>query len=899
MPTRTESIKAFLEARAHKDLASLYHHDMECQVIVAQGTGERIDGEFAGTRWQGYTDGIQTWKPFRIPRNASTEPEYIDVPMTFDLGLHCEAIGMTGWNWNRRVSQWVAFDFDAILGHDEKHTRKLTSTELEHVRTVACQLEWVTVRRSTSGKGLHLYVLLDDVSTQNHTEHAALARSILAKMGSLTGYDFQSKVDICGGNMWIWHRKMMPTLNTEQVGLQILKQGIALRDIPPNWKDHLNVVKGVSKKLQTPTDISELQDTEDKFDVLCGQRTRVALDTDHIRLITYLNQNGLYHWWDADRHMLVTHTANLKQAHTELGLKGIFETETKATTTHNCFLYPIRRGAWSVRRFTPGVKEHASWDCDGSGWTRCYFNQEPSLRSASLACNALEDPSGAFHFKTGDDVSRAAIALGANVHIPPKYNHRTMILKLHKDGVRLVIEFNSEQGDNPSELDNWLQKGNKWIKIFSAQRNNTIDVDTENYDDLVRHLVTEGDEDSGWVVHSDGKWNDEPISHVRAALQSMNLKKPEIDSIIGSSVLKPWILVNFPFQPIYPGNRIWNRKSPQLRFVPTIGDSLYYPTWMKVLKHIGQSLDEPLKSNTWAKQNGIITGSDYLKTWISSMIQNPSEPLPYLFIYGETQETGKSTLHEALELLFNPGYVRVDHALQNGSSFNGELLGAILCVVEETNLHRDQRAYNRIKDWVTSPKLSIHCKNQTPYMIDNTTHFIHCANERTACPIFPGDTRITMIQVSTKPEETIPKRLLLKQLEKEAQDFLGAIVHLEIPESDSRLRVPVIETSDKIVAQQSQRTSLQEFIDEVCHRAPGYTVTLAEFYERFLSWLEPHERPHWHSKQKVSAHMPDWVIKGRLTNNPSWHWGNISFDPPKEERPPFIVANERLVNAKI
>ncbi|MGI0016509.1 MAG: primase-helicase family protein, partial [Nitrososphaera sp.] len=361
----------------------------------------------------------------------------------------------------------------------------------------------------------------------------------------------------------------------------------------------------------------------------------------------------------------------------------------------------------------------------------------------------------------------------------------------------MVIEFPHEQHDVATDLQGWLQKGNKWIKIINAQRVSNVDLDSENYDDLVRHLITESGEDSGWVINSDNHWNNEPLHHVKPALQAMGLKQNEINSLIGSSVLKPWTLVSRPFQSEYPGDRIWNRKAPQLRFAPTIGDVLNYPTWQKVLHHIGKSLDQALMENPWAVKNGIKTGADYLKIWIASMIQHPKEPLPYLFIYGETQETGKSTLHEALSLLFFPGYENAGHALQNKNSFNAELEGAILCIIEEIDLHRDQTAYNRIKDWVTSPKLSIHRKGQTPYMIDNTTHFIQTANQRNACPIFPGDTRIVMIHVGDKPTEQVPKRFLLRQLEKEAPDFLGAIMSLEIPESESRLRVPVIETTDK------------------------------------------------------------------------------------------------------
>ena len=201
MTTKTEAIKAILSFKTHADLSALYGSQMECQVNVAQDNGERIEGEYEGVKWLGYTDGINTWKSFRIPYNAKTNPEYVDKDISFDI-MHAEAIGLTGWNWKDRISLWVAFDFDAIIGHSDKHTRKLSPDELKKIQDLVQTIPWVTIRYSTSGKGLHIYVFIEPVSTQNHTEHAALARSILAKMTSLTGFNFESKlillVVICG-----------------------------------------------------------------------------------------------------------------------------------------------------------------------------------------------------------------------------------------------------------------------------------------------------------------------------------------------------------------------------------------------------------------------------------------------------------------------------------------------------------------------------------------------------------------------------------------------------------------------------------------------------------------------------------------------------------------------------
>ena len=58
---------------------------MECQVNVASGGGDRIEGEFKGKHWHGWTDGLTVWKAFRIPWNASTDPNFEDGIIKWDL----------------------------------------------------------------------------------------------------------------------------------------------------------------------------------------------------------------------------------------------------------------------------------------------------------------------------------------------------------------------------------------------------------------------------------------------------------------------------------------------------------------------------------------------------------------------------------------------------------------------------------------------------------------------------------------------------------------------------------------------------------------------------------------------------------------------------------------------
>ncbi len=880
MPQRIEAIKRFLDHATHKDLADLYNGNMECQVNVAQDGGERVDGEFKGRKWHGWTDGLTTWKSFRIPWNANSNPEYIDSEIKWDLAEHTEAIGMTGWDWQNQCSLWVAFDFDAMIGHSDRHSAKLNNEELKAVQTAACELDWVSVRKSTSGAGLHLYVFLPHVPTATHTEHAALARSVLGLMSALTGFDFSSKVDAVGGNMWVWHRKMMGT-----PGLELIKEGGVLREIPPNWKDHIDVIKGTKRR--TLPGAIESSGNVSGFDDLVGQRSKTPLDPTHRKLFEFLESSGGTWWWDASSHLLCTHTSLLQRASDELGYRGYFRTNSDASNLQeqNCFAFPMRSGAWSVRRFTPGVSEDVSWSQDGAGWTIAYLNRDPDLDTSCRAFGGLEDVKGGFVFREAELAIKAAALMGATIDLGNPLMGRKATLKLHKDG-RLICEIDHDPNDSADEARGFLFKKDKWIRIYSTASQQQQEPEIGTHDDLLRHLVSTGDEDGGWVICADGTWRGEPLAHVRVALGAMGMSGKEVSQLLGSSVFKCWKLVNKPFQPEYPGDREWNRNAAQYQFVPTDTDSeLHYPSWQSILRHCGTGLDDTIRSHAWCKANGIQSGADYLKCWIASVFQYPLEPLPYLFLYGP-QNSGKSILHEALSLLITKGYQRADASLSDRTDFNGELEGAIICVVEETDLKGNKTAYNRVKDWVTSRELLVHHKNRTPYHVPNSTHWIQCSNEHSACPIFPGDSRITMCFVdSLDPSEIVPKRHFIRTLEKEAPDFLAALLDLEIPESNDRLLVPVLETADKRQIQQTNQTQLELFLTSETKPCAGSNLKFSEFFDKLIGWMEPSEVNYW-SKIKVGRELPPQFPKGRLRKTGQFHIGNITWKD--SECPPGV-----------
>ena len=856
---KIQAIKKFLKDNAQHGFDLLYDDTMEVQVMVAADGGEKVQGEYKGVTWHGYSDTITTWKNIRIPWG---DGNYIDSEMTWDLAAHAKEIGLSGWDWTYKVSRWVVFDFDAIVGHSSRHTKKMSEQELVDLTKKASGIPWVEVRRSTSGRGLHMYVYVDMISTATREHHAALARAILSEMSLYCGYPFDLSVDVCGMIAWVWARRQTP------VGFEVIKRAEGLCPEPQGWMNHLQVTTGEKRHVY-----------DDNIRDIVLHKDLTALDEDHLKLITWLKNNNCFCQWNSEVSMLVTHTAHLKDAHAALNLIGLFDTDTKHSTEKNCFAYAVPNGGWMIYRYGKGVNEHPYWTQDGTNWTRILYNQMPGFEQLCKQFGGIEDEKNFFHID-GVKFENLMTSLGQPFY--ERFRYRTVAIKeLNNGRAQAIVEKFPD--DAPI---GWLSKGKKWQKIITIPKGETYQINSEV---IVRHLIA-GSGDAGWCIKTQG-WIDEPVQNVKLALASEGLSAKEITSVLGQSIMKPWSLVVRPFEEEYLGNRLWNRSGSQFRFTATPGT---YPTWQSILDHVGKGLTANLPRDDWFGDNGIYTGADYLFCWLSALLQYPFEPLPFLFIHSQQQMTGKSMLHEAASLLFHPGVVRAETALKSTNDFNGELEGAILCIVEEVNLQKDMAAYNRIKDYVTSRSISIHTKQKTPRMLPNTTHWIQTANDITYCPIFPGDSRITFIHVPQRPEVMVPKKIIIENLEREGPAFLNALLEYQVPEQRDRLMVPVVETDEKLSAASKNRTDLEIFMGEYLVDCPGSSIKFFDFWTRFDKWLDPSERPLW-SKNKVTKQLT--LVQGRLTNDSYKHIGNVRWvDQTWEDSGQEYVLHEgRLV----
>lgn len=860
--TKISAIQALL-SRDPTPLSRLYRPEIETQVLVGSHGGERIDSSYQGPgRGYSYTDNDgNTWKSFRIPYRAYDEPEFnLDSEIHFDLSRYADGIGLTGWDWQARQSLWVGFDFDSLVGH----SAGLSQEDLEVVREKAQSIPWVEVRRSTSGRGFHFYVYFENpVPTANHTEHAALARTVLGQMNALAGFDFSGSVDCFGVVLWIWHR-----IRAERAFSLVKEATERFVRLPADWKAHVPVIERRRSRAR-------------RNDVAKNVR-HVDLDETHQRLITWLDAHDWGWEWDQDGRYLRTHTAALEAAHADLEFAGRFETvaEGKDKYDINCFAFPNAAGSWRVYRYGHGTQETRFWTTTKDGaWTWCHYNRPPSFNDVVSWHPGTRVKSGAVHFETAEQLLEVMKDFGLDLDLPDFARHRES--KIQNVGIgQAQVAIKAFPHDREANFRiPGLVRNRGWYEAVHdiPDHEETVDDGTAR----IRSVMVEGSHQGYYYRTGGEEWVRMSRTAILDIFASEGTKRNIGEAMIGKETAEPWELVSLPFEPEYPGGRAWNRGAARFATVPEMGQT---PHWDSIFAHCGRGLDAAVRDSAWCRGAEIRTGADYLRLWCASMFQRPRRALPYLFFYGP-ENVGKSILHEALGMFFldHHGYVMAESALQ--TDFNGELEGAVLCVVEEIDLSAHRKALNLIKSWVASPRLKIHAKGRQPYTAINTTHWIQTANSRTYCPVFDGDTRITVIPVRHTPQNPLAKEELFQRLRDELPAALYSLLDMRLPGPCGRLGVPVLETNEKLSIQEVNRDPLSEYCDTQLVTMPGNVLDFEDFRQDFLSWLEPNERLMWNIR-RLKQSLPDGIIGGVYGPNKRFGLANLCMLDEREKIEP-------------
>jgi hypothetical protein len=881
-------------------------HDLETQILCRKNGTPLDNGKFE--------DNGEIFGPTRWPYDAMGNANWNNPPIQYIIRNRMRAIGSTWWDWVNKRSIGLGFDFDSLLDHGEGVG--ISEEELDKIDKI--ETEWLEVVRSTRGNGRHLYIWFQDPypETLNHDEHAALARAYLPLIAKYTGLDIENNVDCCGSVLWFHHENSTP----ENRGYELIKPATQILDrrfVPPNWKDHLEVVSGGRSKVRVQGWTADGSQTKgDELDEMTEAFARVELEEIHIAVLEALEQTGHSSLWVHDHHLWQGHTAGLKEVFEDFKdrghpLKGLYDTNSQDSDPGkpNCFMRPKPGGGWDVYRFGHGAEECELWDTQGK-WTHIQFNCVPSLRQVALACGGFEDPSGkaGWVFSELNELMQALTMLGSKVTPPDlsskgKTGYEKRQLSLKEDEFqRIILCIQKVGSDEPKTFKGFAKTPRGWERVIT----DAIELAGEDeellfneLDNKVRALKVRGTSEEqfdSWVVRdADGAWVTHPRENVKSLMMADGHTKA--DPILGQAVFKPWEVVAIPFQPEYPGGRRWNRDGIQFAYTPMEikdGSIPLHPHWDIILNHSGGDLTEYISDLPWAQEWGIVNGGDYLKAWISCMFRYPECKLPYLFFYG-VQNSGKSTIHEAIaELLVNKkGVARADRAMTSVNGYNGELMGAILAVVDEIDVaNSGPDAYNRLKDWTTGTSIAIHAKHKTVIQVPNMLHFMQFGNSRDNLPVFQGDTRITAMCVPA-PEKDIPKDFLFEKLREEAPAFLRTLLDMEIPEAIGRLRLPIIETRGKKELMASNKDFFEVFIEERCYATPGARMKFTDFKKELYKDMDDVQKSVL-TEQVVRKRLSEAGFPiGRSVGNQTCI-GNLTFDDTTKSGTPFVLKGQRL-----
>jgi len=146
-------------------------------------------------------------------------------------------------------------------------------------------------------------------------------------------------------------------------------------------------------------------------------------------------------------------------------------------------------------------------------------------------------------------------------------------------------------------------------------------------------------------------------------------------------------------------------------------------------------------------------------------------------------------------------------------------------------------------------------------------------------------------------KDIIPRNQFYKALEKEASDFLTEVLSIEVPESIERLRIPVINTEEKLRIQEMSQSELEEFIQENCFYIEGAMLKFSEFFDRFQAWLDPQSVHLW-SKIKVTRELPARNPCGQLSADMNQRYiVNLSFNENDLKGKRLTVRNKKITPA--
>jgi len=382
----------------------------------------------------------------------------------------------------------------------------------------------------------------------------------------------------------------------------------------------------------------------------------------------------------------------------------------------------------------------------------------------------------------------------------------------------LFVSVPAKQDEREQDLPGWRYVRRKWEHDIP---NCFPEAGPTMYEERIR-LTTDKYKAQAWVIKdARSQWKDQPLSAVRMFIKGFGHDDYEIAQVVQHHMNHNYQLTEIPFTEEELPDRIWNRFGARLSCTPMPGK---FPHIQMILEHVGRNLQSAVEENDWCRNHGVANGAGYLKLWAAVIFRHPDRRLPGLFIWSPEQNIGKSSYGRMLTrgFLGENGWCELKKELTR-DDFNDQMKGAALCLLEELDLSANFQAYQLVKNYIDNPHLKLRGIYSKAVTEPNYTHFIHTANYRHFCPVYPGDARLVLFRVDPYQGEDLTWKMKLCPLvDEEMPAFLYHLLHeIELPPSAGRLYLPVLETEDKRQAIAERMAEMQGWYEQLGEYARG------------------------------------------------------------------------------
>lgn len=754
----------------------------------------------------------------KVYRNPNTDFE--DKNHQISANAPIQLVGVSGINCREQRSYWTSFDVDALVGHAEGVG--VSDETLNEVIEQVKSLPWVEARYSKSGRGIHGFVYFEKpVPISSRHESGLLGNAVVEHLTRTTGFDFKSAVDVQGGNMWVYDA------DAAENAFEIISHATEKFDaslLPPGWRE---VERSSKVKVEYSGEAERLSDWHKQFEREYGSEYALI--------------------WVPEFNCWHLHTKRLEEMAKDSGCHFVTLSEGTDPGQPNAYALPFGERGLSVHRFG-NAKEHESW-LDGPSGQYALFNSPLQANKAlSTFSKAYTKSEGYILDSEGFERFQRAVGLEP-VATPPNR-------QIHVQQTKGVLQVWTERREDETYEEWVVTKRGFEITLKPDQLS---DDEFEQKGRAIRarvRAIHNGKDSSEWYMrHDDGGWLRTDSGNVSNILLASGIRNPT--TVKGRLRQQAFHLVWKPFKGEYPSRGEWNPGAPQWAHQPNGNDKTSY--WNAVFDHVGCGLDEAVLTNSWCRQNGILSGSHYLKLWLKLLLEQPEQKLPYLFLYSPENNSGKSTLGQAVSLLLTTGVKEISRECIS-DKFNSELEACVLARIEELNLaDKNGLAYQTIKRLMTSPTIAVRRMRTDNYEVPNFLHFIHTANDPSFVPLDVEDERIVMFRVPTI-ESMIEADELFDGLRHQAPSFMRELVEMPLPPRNGRFWLPVLQTSvkDDIVSNQTLHDdlspgeqSLKAFCDTCANKSKQ--VTKAFFLEQYDSFCD---------ERKLTKLSPQKVTNG-------------------------------------